>query len=330
MKRRRTDAGLPNRRDAIAQIARTGVAVAASVAAGVWLRNRAPSGPPPGRRLRRYSLSVDPTRPAMAIVHGNGARAEHLVEAAIGELGGMARFIQPGDIVLVKPNVGFDRSPLLGATTDPYVVSAIVRLSIGAGASRVLVADNPINSPEGAFEKTGIKRAAEIAGAVVMYPRASAFESVAIDGVVLRDWPVFYTPLAAATKVIGVAPTKDHNLCGASMTLKNWYGLLGGARNRLHQKIHEVIADLASMIRPTLAVLDATRVLMTNGPTGGSLSDVMAGNTIVAGIDPVAVDAYGYTLLGRGSTELPYLRLAEERGLGRRDWKSMSYRELTI
>ncbi|MDH7571539.1 MAG: DUF362 domain-containing protein, partial [Armatimonadota bacterium] len=133
-----------------------------------------------------------------------------------------------------------------------------------------------------------------------------------------------------ATKVIGVAPCKDHNLSGASMTMKNWYGLLGGARNQFHQNIHGVIADFAQMIQPTLVLLDATRVLMANGPTGGSLSDVVQRDTLVAGTDMVAVDAYGYTLLERQPVKESYLDLAAARGLGTKDWKSLRRREVNV
>ncbi len=114
------------------------------------------------------------------------------------------------------------------------------------------------------------------------------------------------------------------------MTMKNWYGLLGGNRNHFHQKIHEVIADLAFMVVPTLVFLDATRLLMTNGPTGGSLSDVAAGDTIVCGVDPVAVDAYGFTLLGRDPERLDYLQEAHARGIGNKIWKSLNWREISL
>ncbi len=134
-----------------------------------------------------------------------------------------------------------------------------------------MVADFPINNPEGAFTESGVRAAAEAAGAEVWWPRPRDFEPIRAGGEVIDVWPAFVKPLREATKVIGVAPAKDHNLCGASLTMKNWYGLLGGRRNRLHQRIHEAIADLAAMLRPTLVVLDATRVLVSNGPTGGRL-----------------------------------------------------------
>jgi uncharacterized protein (DUF362 family) len=147
---------------------------------------------------------------------------------------------------------------------------------------------------------------------------------------ITKPWPFFIQPFERADKVIGVAPLKDHNLCFASMTMKNWYGLLGGKRNRFHQDIYNIVSDLALMMTPTLVLLDATRILMRNGPTGGRVSDVAAGDTIIAGVDQVAVDAYGYTLLGRDPESLTYLRYAHERGVGNRFWKETNFRELTV
>jgi uncharacterized protein (DUF362 family) len=152
---------------------------------------------------------------------------------------------------------------------------------------------------------------------------------------------VFYAPLAEATKVIGVAPIKDHNLCSASMNMKNWYGLLGGRRNQFHQAIHEIISDLALMVSPTLVIADGTRVMMRNGPTGGRVSDVKPGGdvgrpTVVASVDQVACDGWCYeNMLGRDPNKLAYLDLAArkiaekiaagEKRVGRPDWRAYEH-----
>ena len=113
------------------------------------------------------------------------------------------------------------------------------------------------------------------------------------------------------------------------MTTKNWYGLLGGRRNQFHQHIHSIVSDFALMMKPTLVILDGMNVLMSNGPTGGRLSDVKPMNTIVAGTDMLAVDAYGYThLLERDLAELTYIQKAHDRGLGNKNWKDTLYKEV--
>ena len=142
--------------------------------------------------------------------------------------------------------------------------------------------------------------------------------------------PPFTGALAGVTKLIGVAPLKDHHRSGASMTLKNWYGLLGGRRNVFHQDIHGIITELAQLVRPTLVVLDGTAAMMTNGPTGGSSADLKATRTLIAGTDPVAVDAYGAGLLERTVAQLPFLGLAEKAGAGTTDFRSLKPREAEV
>jgi uncharacterized protein (DUF362 family) len=276
------------------------------------------------------------------------APVEKLVRAAIAGLDpslGIKRFITRGDVVLIKPNVGFDRPPHLGATTNPEVLRWVIRLCREAGAVKIIVTDNPIESPEACFAKSGIARVADAEGAQLVQPTQSRFETVSVGngsasparGLPDR-WPILHQPLVEATKLIGVAPVKDHNLCSASMNLKNWYGLLGGRRNQFHQAIHEVISDLALLFSPTLVIADATRVMMRNGPTGGRTSDVKPGGelgrpALIASVDPVACDAWCYqNLLGRDPARLTYLDLAQrkigaqigagERRLGELNWRA--------
>jgi uncharacterized protein (DUF362 family) len=259
---------------------------------------------------------------------------------------GIKRCVKPNDVVLIKPNVGFDRPPHVGATTNPEVLRAVIRLCREAGAQDVLITDNPIESPSVCFVRTGVQRVADEESAEVVLPAWRRFEKLTFrarrpdprKGQVLGRWPILYEPLARATKLIGIAPVKDHNLASASITLKNWYGLLGGRRNHFHQAIHEIISDLALMISPTLVIADATRVMMRNGPTGGRLTDLQPGGrlgrpAVVAAVDPVACDAWCYEdLLGRDPARLPYLDLAREKirvaadagrqRLGESDWRA--------
>jgi uncharacterized protein (DUF362 family) len=131
-------------------------------------------------------------------------------------------------------------------------------------------------------------------------------------------------PFHGATKLIGLAPVKDHHRSGASLTMKNWYGLLGGRRNVFHQDINTIIFELARLVRPTLVILDGTTTMMTNGPTGGSLDDLKATNTMIACTDAVAADAFGATLLGKTAAGLPFIGKAAAAGLGTADFESLN------
>jgi uncharacterized protein (DUF362 family) len=161
------------------------------------------------------------------------------------------------------------------------------------------------------------------------YPETNSFSPLSLEGEILKEWTFFNTPFKKATKVIGLAPCKDHNLCRGSMTMKNWYGLLGGRRSQFHQHIHSIVSDFALMMKPTLVILDGMNVLMSNGPTGGRLSDVKPMNTIIAGTDMVAVDACGYErLMERDVAELTYIFKAHDRGLGNKNWKDTLHKEV--
>jgi len=277
-------------------------------------------GLPAERPFELPDFRVAPADAAVAVGIGRGGSPREMLLKALEAVGGLGRFVQPGDVVLVKPNVAFDRSPNLGATTNPAIIDTLVRLLlVDARAAEVRVADNPIESPADCFAKSGIGAAAEQAGARVYLPDGNAFESLYTPGATLiEQWAFFKRPFKGVTKVIGIAPAKDHNLCKASLGIKNWYGLLGGRRNQFHQAIHEIVSDLSIMIRPTLSIVDGTRVLMENGPTGGDPDYVRDGNAILVGLDPVATDAWAYQHLLQRPGRLPdYLYMAEQKGSGR-------------
>ncbi len=320
-----------------------GAAAGVSLGAG-WAALAPPSWPlslrdpdgergKPGRgslKLPQNGFAIEPSRLHAQLGVARGTSVDLMVKAAVGAIGGISRFVQPRDVVLIKPNVAFERAAALGATTNPEVLGALVRLVRSAGAAEVRVADNPIESPESCFLRSGNRQAALEAGAQVFTPRPADFKVLETPGAThIARWPFFWRPFIGVTKVIGVAPVKDHNLCRASMTTKNWYGLLGGRRNQFHQDIHGIIADLALMLRPTFVILDGTRVLFRSGPTGGSLADVRLGGTLVASTDSLAADAYGWSeLLERGDEALPaYFGKVAERGLGVPDWRSLRLKQ---
>lgn len=316
-----------SRREFLSRVAPP-AALAACAGAGAWFFHNRRLVPSVEDAVKVGSFAVDGQEGRMVVVHGSdGARA---VAAALAELGGVGAFVKAGDRVLVKPNCAFDRPPHLGATTSPEVVAEVVRQCRGTGAE-VRVMDNPINDPEGCFVKSGLRRATEGAGGEVWLPQPGMFRQVKVGPLRLREWQVLHAPLAWATKVIGVPTVKSHNLCWASLSMKNWYGLLGEGRNRMHQAIHEVIADLGFFLRPTLVVLDGTRLLKRNGPTGGSPADVEPGNVIVAGTDQVALDAFGVELLGLPLDLVEYLAAAEQLGVGTRDRTKLGmYKEIRV
>lgn len=277
--------------------------------------------------FKDYRVSESKMYPVFAVVHGTDIR--RMAAAALDKLGGMSRFISPGDRVLIKPNAGWDRQPEQAANTNPELVGAVVQLCREAKASEVWVTDASINDPYRSFARSGIENAVKKSGGKVKFTSENDFVLADLKGQVLKVWPVsrFYHEV---DKVINMPVVKHHSLSRCTIAMKNWYGVLGGRRNRLHQDINTSIADLAAAIRPTLTVTDATRVLVRNGPTGGSLSDVSIENTIIAGLDEVALDAYSLRFLDIKTSEVPFLAMGEKRGLGVVDWTSLNYIEMNV
>ncbi|MBF0309942.1 MAG: DUF362 domain-containing protein [Magnetococcales bacterium] len=304
--------------------------LAVGTGAGGWLvfsREPVRHDPVVARTLKDFRVAADPHYPVLAVVRGQ--RVEAMVREAVEKLGGMSRFIAKGDTVLLKPNIGWDRQPQQAANTNPEVVAALVRLCREAGAKRVQVSDFSLNDPPRCFQRSGIEQAAREAGGQVILPGQNDFVLTRMDGQMLKEWPVVRF-LHEADKVINIPVAKHHSLSGCTLAMKNWYGMIGGRRNQLHQDIHTSIADLASAMRPTLTVMDATRVLKRNGPTGGNPDDVSEENTLVAGLDEVAIDSWSLRFFDLQPTQVPYLALGHARGLGTPDWRSLNVVESQI
>jgi uncharacterized protein (DUF362 family) len=311
-----------SRRQFLSRAAKAGVSIAAAGAISYALYD--PEGPTPGVSAEDLVTLPDfsiPPEEGRTISIVTGSDRTKAVGRAIELLGGMGRFVRKGQTVAIKPNVAFASPPMLGATANPGLVAEVVRLCYAAGARQVLVTDNPINDPASCFMLSGIAKAATAAGAKMVLPRDSLFKHTTLaGGKLIRNWPVYFGPFSKADRLIGISPVKHHHRSGASMAMKNWYGLLGGRRNVFHQDINTIIAELAMMVKPTLVILDGTEVMMTNGPTGGSVSDLKRKNTLIASTDMVAADAFGCSLLDLRPSHLPYLAKARQAGAGTTDY----------
>lgn len=314
------------RREAMLQLLRVGGVAAGAAGAAFWLSDRSTRPVPAvAERARRDHRAADDSKwPQLTVVQGGEPRA--LVQRALEDLGGIRRFIARQDVVAIKPNIAWDRTPEQAANTNPEVVAEVVRQCWQAGAKRVIVADVSCNEPRRCYQRSGIQAAARAEGAEVILPDAELFSEVELGGVVLKSWPVF-TPFLEADKIINLPIAKHHGLTGATLGMKNWFGILGGQRNRLHQQIHQSLVDLASFMLPTVTLMDCYRILLRNGPTGGNLEDVVLKKTMVAGTDPVALDAYAAKAWWNLDPEhLPYLLMAAERGLGSVDYDKLRFK----
>ncbi|MCD6163653.1 MAG: DUF362 domain-containing protein [candidate division Zixibacteria bacterium] len=263
--------------------------------------------------LKNYRVKSKPDWPILSIAHGQDYR--RVVASALAIFGGIEPFISKGEKVCLKPNIGWDRTPELAANTNPEVVAELVRLCLKAGAAKVTVVDVSCNDPKRTFNRSGIKAAAEAEGAEVIIPNRNHYAMTDFGDDSLGRWKVL-KPVIECDKLINMPVVKHHSLSGITSGMKNWFGVITGPRNRLHQDIHYSIAELGRLFQPTLTIEDATRVLVRNGPTGGRINDVKVCDSIVISPDQVAADAYVARFLNKTPTDFPYIAIAEQKGLG--------------
>jgi uncharacterized protein (DUF362 family) len=261
--------------------------------------------------------------PVLSVVKGKDYAA--LAAKVLEPLGGIKAFVKQGDRVVVKPNIGWDRKPEQAANTHPDIIKAIVKLCLDAGAKQVLVFDRSVNDVRRSYTNSGILAAVESINdprAQCVYQDQKKFIPVKIENAKSINQFAFYKD-ALETDCdcyINVPIAKHHVLSKLTLGLKNVMGVIGGNRGEIHQQnIHPRIADLNLVVRPKLTIMDATRILLRNGPTGGKLEDVKVLDTLVASADTVAVDAYSTTLFGLKVEDVGATIAANKLGLGQSD-----------
>ena len=267
--------------------------------------------------------------PDMAVARGG--EPEGLVAAVITALGGMERFVKPGDKVVVKPNICVAYHTYeYAATTNPWVVGALVKLCRDAGASKVLVMDYPFGgSVDQAYVKSGIQEQVLASGgemepfAFLKFLRTDLPEAVDLKSCDI------YEEVLSADVVINVPIAKQHSLARLTLGMKNLMGVIRD-RPALHGNLGQRLADLTSKIRPALTVVDAVRILTYGGPSGGDLNAVKKLDTVIASPDIVAVDSYAAALFNLSPSDLTYIRAGATMGLGRSDLENMRIEEITV
>jgi uncharacterized protein (DUF362 family) len=262
------------------------------------------------------------------LVVSKGDDPYDLTVKAVETLGGMERFVKKDSIVVVKPNIGWDRTPEQAGNTNPFVVAALIDMAYKAGAKKVKVFDVTCNSAQMCYKNSGIEEAAKKSGAEVFYPEEwNVVKAKLPYASPFNGWPVLKDAIECDT-FINVPVLKHHGLSRLTISMKNLMGVCEGDRGQMHQNIGPMLADLTDFISPDLTVVDAYRVLTKNGPQGGNLRDVTTLKTVVAGTDPVLIDSYAATLAQVDPMSLPYIKAALDRKLGSADIASASVKEI--
>ncbi len=252
-------------------------------------------------------------RPLVAVADGKGYA--QVTRNAIAALGGMKRFVKPGDVVVVKPNIGWDRSPEQAANTHPLVVRAIAEEALRAGAKKVKVFDRSCNDERRCYANSGIiDGLAGLKGLELKHIEPERFKKAHLSGTG-KEWEL-YGEAMSADVFINVPIAKHHELTGLTLAIKNMMGIMGGNRGGIHGNIENILADVNTLRRSNLVVIDATRILVAHGPQGGAPEDVRVLNKVIASTDIVAADAYATTLFGLKPEAITTTVAAYKRGLG--------------
>ncbi len=315
-----------DRRDFLKRSGKALALAAVAGSTGVLFHNRkAVAYQPPVNKTTGFAVPADKSLPQLTLAKNSDPAAA--LHASLDAIGGIKRFVKPGERVTIKPNIGWDRTPEQAANTNPILVGEMVRMCLAAGAASVIVTDISCNDPRRCFIRSGIKEEAEKAGAKVYLPQEQDYVKVDLKGKMLNEWPVLKY-FIQTDRLINMPIPKQHSLSVCTVGMKNFYGILGGPRHQLHQQIDQSIVDLVTFCPPTLTVVDATHVLLRNGPTGGSLEDVAKPDCVLCATDIVAADARSSEFLGFQPEKVSHFVLAEKSGLGKIDYRSVGYKEI--
>lgn len=273
----------------------------------------------------------EPTLSLPELVVARNGEPEQLVRAAMDAIGGMARFVPAGSRVIIKPNICVAyNSYEYAATTNPWVVGALVKLCMEAGAAKVQVMDFPFGgSAPDAYRITGIGEQVELAGGEMVQMSSFKFKTTKIENALSLKKTSIYEDALTTDVLIDVPIAKNHGMATLTLGMKNLMGLIED-RGAIHMDFGKRLTDLARTIRPTLTVIDAVRILTANGPTGGNLDDVRQMDTVIVSPDIVAADSYASTLFGLQPLDLDYVRVGSEQGLGKLHTDLASVQEISV
>lgn len=274
------------------------------------------------------AIAADEPAAALTVTTGDDPKA--LVKKAVAELGGMNRFVAKGDVVVIKPNIGWEKTPQWAANTNPDVVAGLIEMALDAGAKEVKVFDRTVRNRNKCYATSGIETAAKEAGAKVLHTAGMEIAEIPIpEGKFLKKQKVYKDALECDC-FINVPVAKHHVLTRVTLCMKGHMGIIADSSRRVwHPSLDQAIADFSSAFEPKLSVLDAWRVVLNGGPNTRSLKDVKLAKTCIAGTNQVTVDAYGTTLFDLKVEQVGHIRVAGQMGVGETDLSKIKVREAT-
>lgn len=296
-----------------------------SIGAGVFVGSAATLG--------RYSpvMSFGSNNLPYDLVAVRGGGAVEMFERGIAALGGMSAFVEKGQTVVVKPNIGWDRSPELGANTNPLLVARIVEHCLEAGARRVSVFDHTCDEWRSCYTNSGIEKAASDAGARVVPGNSERyFQEISIPEGRRLNQAKEHELLLESDVFINVPVLKHHGGASITVSMKNMMGCIWDRRYYHQNDLHQCIADYATYRQPDLNIVDAYRVMMRNGPRGGSEEDLVTMEAQVISTDIIAADTASTMMFGLEPDDIGHIRSGQELGIGTMELDNLNINRLRM
>lgn len=252
------------------------------------------------------------TRATLYVVHGKDI--PKMLSKGMAKLGGWKAFVKPGKKAILKPNIAWASRPDQGGNTNPVLVGECASACLAAGASEVVVPEVPCTAAATSFPMSGIEEAVKKVGGHIYSPGKEHFERVSLPNAkILRQADVVRDVLHADC-LINLPVAKSHGGATLTLSMKNWMGSVKSRGFWHKNNLHQCIADFSTLVKPSLIILDATRIMLTNGPRGPG--KMAYPDQIVIGRDPVAVDAYAATLFDKEPFSVRYIKIAHDMGIG--------------
>lgn len=258
------------------------------------------------------------------------------LKAAIKQMGGMSTVVKPGNRVLIKPNMSWASKPEMASNTNPLIVKELAVMCKEAGASSIVITDYTLQDPQSCLLNAGIQDACkDIPGVSVTTANSDAlYKDTEFSNAVTMKKNGVNKEALSADILIAVPIAKTHSATGVSLSMKGMMGLVWDRRTMHMSNLSSSIVDMCMKdLKADLTVIDASRVLSTNGP--GGPGNVLVENTVIVSRDMVAADAYAISAFewyGKKyePKQVEHIRLASERGLGRMDLENMTIKKLTV
>jgi uncharacterized protein (DUF362 family) len=265
------------------------------------------------------------------LVAVKGGNPSVMFDRAMAEWGGISSLVRKNSTVVIKPNIGWDVGPEMAGNTNPELVRQIVKHCMSAGAKKVYVFDNTCDEWTRSYRHSGIEQAVKDGGGSMIPGNAERYyHKIAVTkGKRLNEAKV-HEQILDADVFINVPVLKSHTSVKLTIGMKNHMGIVWDRGYWHRNDLHQCIADFATFKVPTLTVVDASNVMMKNGPRGVSTGDVVAMKSLIVAKDPVAADSAASLMFGVKPEDVPYIKAAAAMGVGTMALNSLSIKRITL